>query len=130
MLPRSSPTPLPAITPDFTLIHAIKADRNGNVWLGVQRELMTAAYASRQTLVTVERIEDTDFLRDPVMAPGTLSSLYVTAIAVAKEGAWPVGLDNAYGADNKALASYASSATSGEGFKAWMAATAKVAAHA
>lgn len=121
---------LPAITPDFALMHAVKADRNGNVWLGVQRELMTAAYASRQTLVTVERIEDTDFLRDPVMAPGTLSSLYVSAIAVAKEGAWPVGLDNAYAADNKALASYASSATSSEGFSKWMAETAKVAVHA
>lgn len=121
---------LPAITPDVALFHALKADRNGNVWLGLQRELMTAAYASRQTLVTVEHIEDTDFMRDPVMAPGTLSSLYVSAIAVAKDGAWPVGLDNAYAADSKALASYASSATSSEGFKDWMAATAKVAAHA
>lgn len=121
---------LPAITPDFTLIHALKADRHGNVWLGVQRELMTAAYASRQTLVTVERIEDADFLRDPVMAPGTLSSLYVTAVAVAKDGAWPVGLDNAYAADTKALAFYASSAASGEGFRQWMDATAKAAVHA
>ncbi len=79
---------------------------------------MTAAYASRQTLVTVERIEDTISCAIPSW-PGTLSSLYVSAIAVAKNGAWPVGLDNAYAADNKALASYASSATSSEGFKAW-----------
>jgi glutaconate CoA-transferase subunit A len=91
---------------------------------------MAAAHAAKQTLVTVERIEDTDFLRDPVMAPGTLSSLYVHGIAVAKEGAWPVGLDNAYPADNKALGEYTSSAATAEGFAAWMAATAKAAAHA
>lgn len=121
---------LPAITPDFALIHALKADRNGNVWIGVQRELMVAAHASRQTLVTVERIEDTDFLRDPAMAPGTISSLYISAIAVAKEGAWPVGLDNAYAPDSKSLAEYASSATSAEGFARWMAAPAKAAVHA
>jgi len=121
---------LPAIKPDFLLMHALKADRNGNVWIGVQRELMAAAHASRQTLVTVERIEDTDFLRDPVMAPGTLSSLYVHGLAVAKDGAWPVGLDNAYPADNKALAAYTSAAASAEGFAAWMDATAKTAVHA
>lgn len=116
---------LPPIKPDVALFHAAKADRNGNVWLGVQRELMTASHAARTTLVTVERIEDADFLRDPVMAPGTLSSLYVSAIAVANNGAWPVGLDNAYAPDTKALAEYTSSAATPDGFKTWMSATAK-----
>jgi glutaconate CoA-transferase subunit A len=121
---------LPATRPDIALFHAAKADAHGNVWIGVQRELMTAAHASKTTLVTVERIEDTDFLRDPVMAPGTISSLYVSAIAVAKEGAWPVGLDNAYAADHKALQAYTSAAATADGFAQWIAAPAKVAAHA
>ena len=38
---------LPAIRPDVTLFHALKADRQGNVWIGVQRELMTMAHASQ-----------------------------------------------------------------------------------
>lgn len=121
---------LPPIKPDIALFHALKADRNGNVWIGVQRELMTAAHAAREAFVTVERIEDTDFLRDPALAPGTISSLYISAIAIAKDGAWPVGLDNAYAADNKALADYTSSAATAEGFAKWMADPAKVAAHA
>ena len=87
---------LPAIRPDVTLFHALKADSQGNVWIGVQRELMTMAHASKTTLVTVEHIEDGDFLRDPALAAGTIPALYVTAIAEAKNGAWPVGLDNAY----------------------------------
>ncbi|KAB2919992.1 MAG: CoA synthetase [Hyphomicrobiaceae bacterium] len=111
---------LPAIRPDVALFHALKADRNGNVWVGVQRELMTMAHAARQALVTVERIEDTDFLSDPALAAGTLPGLYVTAIAEAPNGAWPVGLDNAYRPDGKALAAYAAAAMTAEGFTRWM----------
>jgi glutaconate CoA-transferase subunit A len=110
---------LPAIRPDVTLFHALKADSRSNVWVGVQRELITMAHASRQTLVTVERIEDGDFLRDPVLAAGTLPALYVTAVAEAPNGAWPVGLDNAYPADAQALADYARAAATADGFARW-----------
>ena len=61
------------------------------------------AHASRQALVTVERIEDGDFLRDPALAAGTIPALYIRAIAEAENGAWPVGLDNAYPPDAQAL---------------------------
>ena len=37
---------LPAIRPDVALFHAPLADRDGNVWIGVRRELMTMAHAS------------------------------------------------------------------------------------
>ena len=110
---------LPAIRPDVALFHALKADVHGNVWIGVQRELMTMAHASKATLVTVERIEKTDFLRDPVLAAGTIPGLYVTAIAEAPNGAWPVGLDNAYPPDAEALAAYAAAAATPEGFARW-----------
>jgi len=104
-----------------TLFHALKADRQGNVWIGVQRELMTMAHASKTTLVTVEQIEDGDFLRDPLLAAGTIPALYVTAIAEEKNGAWPVGLDNAYRADAKALGDYAAAAATADGFARWVA---------
>ena len=111
---------LPAIRPDVTLFHALKADLQGNVWVGVQRELMTMAHASKTTLVTVEHIEDRDFLRDPALAAGTIPALYVTAIAEEKNGAWPVGLDNAYRADAKALGAYAAAAATADGFARWV----------
>jgi glutaconate CoA-transferase, subunit A len=110
---------LPAIRPDVTLFHALKADAEGNVWVGVQRELMTMVHASRIALVTVEQIQDADFLRDPALAAGTIPSLYITAIAQVQRGAWPVGLDNAYPADAKALAEYAAAAATAEGFARW-----------
>lgn len=121
---------LPAIRPDVTLFHALKADANGNVWVGVQRELMTMAHASKMALVTVEHIEDDDFLRDPALATGTIPSLYITAIAEVKNGAWPVGIDNAYRADAKALGDYAAAAATADGFSRWSAAQLRDAVHA
>jgi glutaconate CoA-transferase subunit A len=121
---------LPAIRPDVTLFHALKADRQGNVWVGVQRELVTMAHASKTALVTVEQIESGDFLRDPALAAGTIPALYVTAIAEAKNGAWPVGLDNAYSADAKALSEYTAAAATAEGFARWAAEKSRDAVHA
>ena len=110
---------LPAIRPDVTLFHALKADCHGNVWIGVRRELMLMAHASRQTLVTVERIEDCDFLQDPLLAAGTIPALYVTAIARAENGAWPIELSGAYPADRQAQADYVAAARTADGFARW-----------
>lgn len=121
---------LPAIHPDVTLFHALKADAHGNVWVGVQRELMTMAHAARAALVTVERIEDTDFLRDPALAAGTLPGLYVAGIAEVPNGAWPVGLDHAYAADAAALREYAAAAATADGFARWCAAESRAPAPA
>jgi glutaconate CoA-transferase, subunit A len=63
---------LPAIHPDVALFHAPMADADGNVWIGRQRELATLAYASRKTIVTVEKIVDGNLLDDPVLAAGVL----------------------------------------------------------
>ena len=112
---------LPAIKPDVALFHARAADRDGNVFIGVRRELMLMAHAARRTLVTVERIEDRDFLRDDTYAAGTIPSLYVTSIAVVPDGARPVGLSGEYAADVDQLSVYAKAAQTEEGFQSWLA---------
>jgi len=111
---------LPAIKPDIALIHARKADRNGNIWIGREHELATMAHASKQTLVTVEEVVDEDFLEEDVTAAGTVASFYISAIAEAKEGAWPVGLTNNYARDDVHLADYARDARSAEGFARYL----------
>jgi glutaconate CoA-transferase subunit A len=98
---------LPAIRPDFALFHAAAADRDGNVWIGRRRELMVNAHASRCVLVTVERIVDEDFFDREERVAGVLPSLYVDAVAVAKKGAWPLGVDGEYERDDEAMARYA-----------------------
>ena len=78
------------------------------------------AHAARRTLVTVERIQDEDLLADEATAAGTLSSLYVTAIAEAPQGAWPLGLAELYATDDSHMALYAAAARTGEGFRNYL----------
>ncbi len=111
---------LPAIRPDIALFHAPKADRNGNVWIGVRRELMLMAHAAAHTLVTVEEIVDDDLLADEALAAGTIPALYVSAIAEVSNGAWPVGLFGRYGADAAHLSEYARLAKTAAGFQQYV----------
>ncbi len=111
---------LPAIRPDVALFHAPRADRHGNVWIGVRRELMLMAHASTHTLVTVEEVGDDDLLADEAYAAGTIPGLYVSAIAEAPNGAWPVGLAGRYPADAEHLAEYARLAKTAAGFQRYL----------
>ena len=111
---------VPAIRPDVSLFHAPEADRFGNVRIGRNTELATMAYASKATLVTVERISETSLLADEHSAAGVLPALYVTVIAQVTQGAWPLGLWGEYEADTAEIARYARMAKSQDGFAAYM----------
>ena len=107
---------LPAIRPDFALFHAPLADRHGNVFVGAKRELMLMAHAARQTLVTVEEFIDENLLDDPQRAPGVLPAIYVTRVAAASHGAWPLAFWDLYSDDEAALANYVAAAGTDTGF--------------
>ncbi len=111
---------LPAISPDVAAFHAPMADRDGNVWIGRQRELALMAHAARRTVVTVERIHDGVFFDDPILAAGALSNLYVSHIAVVPRGAWPLTLPDFYPADDAHMAEYARLAATAEGFSRYL----------
>lgn len=108
---------LPAIRPDIALFHAPLADRHGNVFIGRWRELLTMAHAARETLVTVEEFTDADLMADPDRSPGVLPALYVTRIAHAPRGAWPLRFGGEYPMDEPALARYMTAAQTEEGFR-------------
>jgi glutaconate CoA-transferase subunit A len=112
---------VPALVPDLALIHAAMADRHGNVWVGRRRELATIAHAARATLVTAERIVDGNLMEDERLAPGVISALYVSAVAVAERGAWPLGLLDLFAADAAHLDASARVARTEEGFRAYLA---------
>lgn len=111
---------LPAIVPDAAIFHAPKADREGNVWIGRRRELATMAHAARRSLVTVETVVEESLLASEADAAGVLPAMYVEAIAVAPRGAWPLGCQDLYDADDAELARYAAAARSADGFAAWL----------
>lgn len=112
---------LPAIVPDVALLHAPLADRDGNVWIGRQRDLLTLSHAARATIVTVERIVDDNLLADPLRAPGVLPGFYVDCIAVARNGCWPLGLPDHYDTDAAHMQEYARLAATRDCFATYLA---------
>jgi glutaconate CoA-transferase subunit A len=111
---------VPSITPDVALFHARWGDEAGNVWVGRRKELATIAHASRLTFVTVEEVRKGDMLEDELLAPGVISATYVTALAQAPNGAWPLGIADVYGIDDAHLALYAKAAKTREGFEQYL----------
>ena len=111
---------VPAVSPDIAFFHARWADAAGNVWVGRRRELATIAHASKQCFVTVEEMRPGNMLEDELLAPGVISSTYITAIALAPKGAWPLGVAGLYGIDDAHLARYARAAKTREGFQRYL----------
>jgi glutaconate CoA-transferase, subunit A len=111
---------VPALRPDIALFHARWADEAGNVWIGRRRELATIAHAARSTYVTYEEKRAGDMLEDELLAPGVLSSVYVSAAAPAQRGAWPLGVAELYEIDDAHMAIYARAAKTREGFRRYL----------
>lgn len=111
---------LPAIKPDIALFHAPLADRHGNVFVGVKRELMLMAHAAKQTFASVEEIHDGNLLDDPARAAGVIPAIYVTAVAKAQRGAAPLRFWSAYAEDEAAMARYVSAAKTAAGFSQFL----------
>jgi glutaconate CoA-transferase, subunit A len=92
---------VPALNPDVTIVHAQRADPQGNaqIWglLGVQKE---AAFASRRVIVVVEElVNEADIRADPnrTVIPG----LIVNAVVVEPWGAHPSYAQGYYDRDNE-----------------------------
>jgi len=113
---------LPAIRPDVALFHAPKADRTGNVFVGGQLELKTLAHAAHKTFVTVEELVEDDLMADETTAGATIPAMYVTGVALAPKGAWPLPMPGYYPGDGDYLARYCQAARSEEGLARWLAA--------
>ena len=110
---------IPAIRPDIALFHARCADTEGNVWVGVRRELMTMAHAAARSFVTVETLVEGRLIEDPALAAGTIPALYVDRVCVAAGGMRPLPFGDDPG-DAAALTAYARAARTPEDFDAWL----------
>jgi glutaconate CoA-transferase, subunit A len=109
-----------AIAPDVALFHARWADEAGNVWVGRRRELATLAHASKACFVTYEALKAGDMLEDEILAPGCIGSVYISAVAPAPRGAWPLGVPGMYGIDDAHVQRYARLAKTAEGFRKYL----------
>jgi glutaconate CoA-transferase, subunit A len=111
-------TAVSALRPDVTIIHAQRADRDGNVQLwgitGVQKE---AVLAATRSLVTVEEVVDE---LDPRPWSIVLPSWVVTAVAEVPGGAAPSYAHGYSVRDNAAYAEWDGISRERETFLAWM----------
>jgi glutaconate CoA-transferase subunit A len=111
---------VPALNPDVTIVHAQRADENGNVqiWglLGVQKE---AAFASKRVIAVVEELVDEAVVRaDPnrTVIPGSV----VDAVVVEPWGAHPSYAQGYYDRDNAFYIDWEKIAKEPAGFQAYL----------
>lgn len=109
---------VPALRPDSTVIHALKADRQGNVLiegiLGVQKQ---AVLAAKRSLVTVEEVVD-ELNTHPNAC--MLPSWTVTCIAQVPGGAHPSYAHGYYPRDNAWYKQWDPISRDRDTFTAWM----------
>ncbi len=110
---------VPALRPDVAVIHALRADRAGNVLLegivGVQKQ---AVLAAKRAIITVEEIVEE-------FGPRNLNAIIlpawtVTAICHVPGGAHPSYAQGYYARDNAYYKAWDAIARERDGFLAWM----------
>jgi glutaconate CoA-transferase subunit A len=110
---------VPSVRPDVGIIHALRADRRGNVLIagitGVQKETVLA---SKRSIVTVEEIVDDLNAGSPNAC--ILPSWTVTAIAVVPGGAFPSYAHGYYKRANGFYLQWDAIARDRDSFRAWM----------
>jgi glutaconate CoA-transferase, subunit A len=111
-------TAVAALRPDVGIVHAQRADREGNVQLwgivGVQKEIVLA---SRRSLVTVEEIvPELERVPGAIVLPGWA----VTAVAVAPGGAHPSYAHGYYDRDNRFYQRWDAISRDRDRFQAWI----------
>lgn len=119
--PGAGPDPivvLPALNADVAIFHAPKADAEGNVWVGNDRDRVLAAHAADTVLVTVDARVPGCFFDDEALAAGTIPAALVTALAVVPGGCWPMTADG--GCDLDVVRRYQQAARSDDGFAGYL----------
>jgi glutaconate CoA-transferase, subunit A len=110
---------VPAIRPDVAIIHALRADRAGNVFLegivGVQKE---AVLAARRAIVTVEEMVDDFGPRSPNAV--ILPAWTISAIAVVPGGAFPSYAHGYYKRANAFYKAWDAIARDRDKFRKWI----------
>ena len=108
----------PALNPDVAIIHAQRADREGNVLIegivGIQKE---AVLAARAAVVTVEEVVD---VLEPKPGAVVLPAWTLDAVSVTPGGAHPSYAHGYTERDNDFYVSWGAISRDRNAFRAWM----------
>jgi glutaconate CoA-transferase subunit A len=104
----------PAIQPDVAVIHAIKADQDGNAIIGDNKGVdIELCLTARSVIVTTEELV-------PELNKVDLVGPRVDAVVLAKHGAAPTSCHPLYALDSEAILNYAEQVTEPSSFKAYL----------
>jgi len=109
---------VPALNPDVTILHAQRADQEGNVAIhGILGAAREAAMAAKTLIVTVEEIVEN---LPPAMNGIVLPHWVVSAVAHCRAGAYPSYAQGCYARDNAFYQNWDAIARERESFLQWM----------
>jgi glutaconate CoA-transferase subunit A len=110
---------VPAIAPDVALVHALRADPDGNLVIGAAGDDPLLIQASRLVIATVEEIR-----REPIATLAAeervVPDIYVDVIAPAPMGAHPLRCQGLYEEDAAHLHEYVEAARDPAAFAAYL----------
>jgi len=108
---------VPSVRPDFSIIHASRVDREGNVQIdGIKGEDVEGARAGKKVIVLAEEIVDTEFIRsqpDQTVIP----NIYVTHVVECPWGSFPMMVYNYYDYDMEHVRMYYDQCKTEEGWQ-------------
>jgi glutaconate CoA-transferase subunit A len=111
---------VPALNPDVAIIHAQRADADGDtqIW-GIIGEQKEAAFASKRVIVTAEEIVDESVIRsDPNRT--IIPAMIVSAVCHVPYAAHPSYTQGYYDRDNPFYLEWDKISSSPESVKAWL----------
>jgi len=108
---------VPSVRPDFSIIHASRVDKEGNVQIdGIKGEDVEGARAGKKVIVLAEEIVDTEFIRaqpDQTVIP----NIYVTHVVECPWGSYPMMVYNYYDYDMEHIRMYYEQCKTEEGWQ-------------
>ncbi len=111
---------VPALHPDVAIVHAQRADANGNtqIW-GILGEQKEAAFAARRVIITAEEIVDEAVIRaDPNRT--LIPAMVVSAVCHVPHAAHPSYTQGYYDRDNAFYLEWDKLSASAAGVQAWL----------
>jgi len=108
---------VPSVRPDFSIVHAQRVDKEGNVQIeGIKGEDVEGARAGKKVIVLAEEIVDTEFIRaqpDQTIIP----NIYVTHVVECPWGSFPMMVYNYYDYDMEHVRMYYDQCKTEEGWQ-------------
>lgn len=108
---------VPSVRPDFSIVHAQRVDREGNVQIdGIKGEDVEGGRAGKRVIVMAEEIVDTEFIRsqpDQTVIP----NIYVTHVVECPWGSYPMMVYNYYDYDMEHVRMYYDQCKTEEGWQ-------------